>query len=122
MISLITILIILACGVLAFFILIQAPKGGGLTGNFGSLSTQVMGVKQSTDVMEKGTWSAMGIIAALCIITVMFIAKPAKVEGPSQGKGKPAASAPATQQPAQGAPAPAPKKKYQKCILKTCFA
>jgi len=78
MISLITILIILACIVLAFFILVQAPKGGGLTGNFGSLSTQVMGVKQSTDIMEKGTWSAMGIIAGLCIITVLFIDHPAK--------------------------------------------
>ncbi len=103
MISLIVILIILACAVLAFFILVQAPKGGGLTGNFGSLSTQVMGVKQSTDIMEKGTWSAMGIIAALCIVTVMFLAKTPQAEtgGGKQQKGKAATSAPAAQQ--QGA-------------------
>src|SRR5690606_3107518 len=98
MISLITILIILASIILAFFILVQAPKGGGLTGNFGSLSTQVMGVKQSTDIMEKGTWSAMGIIAGLCIISVFFIEKPARVEAPAPAKAS--SSAPAQAQPA----------------------
>jgi len=76
MISLITILIILACIVLAFFILIQNPKGGGLTGTFGSMSSQVMGVKQSTDVMEKGTWTMISAIGFLCIISVMFFQKP----------------------------------------------
>jgi len=107
MISLITIVIVLACIVLAFFILVQAPKGGGLTGNFGSMSTQVMGVKQSTDIMEKGTWSAMGVIAGLCIITVLFIDKPARVAEPATGKEKTKSSAPAKTQPATPA-APAP--------------
>lgn len=76
MITLIAILIILACVVLGFFILVQNPKGGGLSGTFGSVSSQVMGVKQSSDVMEKGTWGAMGLIAALSIISVMFFASP----------------------------------------------
>lgn len=76
MISIITILILLACVVLAFFILIQNPKGGGLTGTFGTMSSQVMGVKQSTDVMEKGTWTMIGIIGGLCVISVMFFQKP----------------------------------------------
>jgi len=100
MVILITILIILACFALAFFILIQAPKGGGLTGNFGSLSTQVMGVKQSTNVMEKGAWTAMGIIAGLCIVTVLFIDKPVATQ---QNSGKASSSQPAA--PAQPAPA-----------------
>ena len=76
MISIITILIVLACVVLAFFILIQNPKGGGLTGTFGSMSSQVMGVKQSGDVMEKGTWTLIGVIGGLCVISVMFFQKP----------------------------------------------
>lgn len=76
MISFITILILLACVVLGFFVLIQNPKGGGLTGAFGSIGSQVMGVKQTTDVMEKGTWTAMGVIGALCIVSVMFFEKP----------------------------------------------
>ena len=76
MIVLSTIIILIACVILAFFILIQNPKGGGLTGSFGSIGSQVMGVKQSTDVMEKGTWTTMGVIAALCILSVMFFEKP----------------------------------------------
>lgn len=107
MITIVTILIILACIVLAFFVLIQTPKGGGLAGNFGSISTQVMGVKQSTDVMEKGTWIGMGAIAALCIISVMFLQKPVRVNEPAQEKAR--SSAPAATQPAAPAPA-APAK------------
>jgi len=80
MISIITILILLACLVLAFFILIQNPKGGGLTGSFGTMSSQVMGVKQSTDVMEKGTWTMISIIGGLCVISVMFFSKPQGTE------------------------------------------
>src|ERR1700689_202778 len=76
MIAIITILILLACVVLGFFILIQNPKGGGLTGTFGSMSSQVMGVKQSGDVMEKGTWTMISIIGGLCIISIMFFQKP----------------------------------------------
>ena len=76
MITVITIVIILVCAVLAFFVLVQNPKGGGLTGAFGSIGSQVMGVKQSTDVMEKGTWTSMGVIAALCIVSVLFYTTP----------------------------------------------
>jgi preprotein translocase subunit SecG len=76
MIAFITILILIACVVLGFFILVQNPKGGGLSGTFGSLGSQVMGVKQSTDIMEKGTWTTMGIIAALCIFSVVFYSTP----------------------------------------------
>ncbi len=76
MITILTILILLACVVLGFFVLVQNPKGGGLTGAFGSISSQVMGVKQSTDVMEKGTWTAMGVVCTLCVVSVMFYEKP----------------------------------------------
>jgi preprotein translocase subunit SecG len=100
MISLITILILLACVVLAFFVLVQNPKGGGLSGTFGSIGTQVMGVKQSTDVMEKGTWTSMGVIAGLCILLVMFFETP-KTE--QQRSGQPQnSSAPAQGQQGQG--------------------
>ena len=100
MIALITILIILACFVLAFFILIQNPKGGGLSGSFGSIGSQVMGVKQTTDVMEKGTWTTMGIIGILSIVSVMFFDRPKEVRGTTP--------APTQQQaPANNAPAPA---------------
>ncbi len=99
MISFVTILIILACVVLAFFVLIQNPKGGGLAGSFGSLGNQVMGVKQSTDVMEKGTWGSMAIIAALCLVAVTFYTTPKEVKDLQKQKS----GAPAQQQ--QQAPA-----------------
>ncbi len=73
MTTLITIVILLACFVLGFFILVQKPKGGGLSGTFGSMGAQVMGVKQSGDVMEKGTWYTMAIIAALSVISVFTL-------------------------------------------------
>ena len=92
MIPFITILILIACVILAFFILIQNPKGGGLTGSFGTMSSQVMGVKQSTDVMEKGTWILIGAIGFLCIVSVTFFSKP---QGMDNGKASQAKSAPA---------------------------
>lgn len=95
MITIVTILILLTCVILAFFILVQNPKGGGLSGSFGSMSSQVMGVKQSSDVMEKGTWTSMGIIAALCIISVMFYQTPKDVKNEKQMQKN---SAPAKEQ------------------------
>ena len=76
MIILLAILILLSCIILGFVILVQNPKGGGLSGTFGNMSTAVMGVKQSTDVMEKGTWTMISVIGGLCIISVLFFQKP----------------------------------------------
>jgi preprotein translocase subunit SecG len=67
------ILIILASVVLGFIVLVQNPKGGGLAGTFGGLSNQFMGVKQTTDVLEKGTWIFAGVIAVLCLASTFFI-------------------------------------------------
>lgn len=67
------ILIIIACVVLSLVILVQNPKGGGLAGNVAGFSNQFMGVKQTTDVLEKGTWIFAGVIAALCIASTLFI-------------------------------------------------
>lgn len=94
MIAFVTILILIACIILGFFILVQNPKGGGLSGTFGNLGSQVMGVKQSTDVMEKGTWTTMGVIAALCIVSIIFYTNP---RSGSQQKMPQQRSAPASQ-------------------------
>lgn len=89
MIGLITAVIILASVALGFFILIQNPKGGGLQGSFGNMSTQALGVKQSGDIMEKGTWVLMGVVAGLCIVSVMFMQSP---EGATDNSAKKAAT------------------------------
>ena len=69
------ILIILACAILGMIILVQNPKGGGLAGNVGGFSNQLMGVKQTTDVLEKGTWVLAVVVAVLCLFSAVFIPK-----------------------------------------------
>jgi preprotein translocase subunit SecG len=64
MLTLVFILIIVACVLLTLVVLIQNPKGGGIAANFVA-PTQIMGAKRSTDVVEKATW-----ILALALIVL----------------------------------------------------
>ena len=105
------ILIVIAAVALGFIVLIQNPKGGGLAGNVGGISNQLMGVKQTTDVLEKGTWIFASVIAILAISSTMFLGG-GKV-GLSNEASKTiknitppaAAPAPVQQQPASTVPA-----------------
>jgi preprotein translocase subunit SecG len=54
-------------------VLIQNPKGGGLNANVGGLTNNFMGVKQTTDVLEKGTWIFASVIAVLAITSTLFL-------------------------------------------------
>ncbi|WP_346239431.1 preprotein translocase subunit SecG [Niabella insulamsoli] len=67
------ILVILASVILGFFVLIQNPKGGGLAGSFGGVSSQFMGVKQTNDILERGTWIFAIIIGLLSLLSTFFI-------------------------------------------------
>lgn len=90
MVILFVALIIIACAILGFIVLVQNPKGGGLAGNIAGFSNQFMGVKQTTDVLEKGTWLFAGIIGALCLISTFFISGSAgSVEDRTKGLGAP---------------------------------
>ena len=91
------ILIILASVVLSLVVLVQNPKGGGLAGNLAGFSNQFMGVKQTTDVLEKMTWIFAAVIGLLCIISTLFItdSRPPRVNTPQ------------TQGPANTPPTPA---------------
>ena len=73
MIILFFILILLSTVILGFIILVQNPKGGGLAGNVAGFSNQFMGVKQTNDVLEKGTWIFSMVIALLCIFSTFFM-------------------------------------------------
>ena len=75
MTTLFIILIVIASLGLGLIVLIQNPKGGGLAGNIAGFSSQFMGVKQTNDVLEKGTWIFAGIVGALCMLSVFFISK-----------------------------------------------
>ncbi len=55
MFVLLFIIAIIVCVLLGVIVLIQNPKGGGLSSNFSS-SSQLMGVQRTGDFLEKGTW------------------------------------------------------------------
>jgi preprotein translocase subunit SecG len=75
MLVLFGILVIIASIVLGLIVLIQNPKGGGLSASLGGFSNQLMGVKQTTDVLEKGTWIFAAILGILCLVSPAFIPK-----------------------------------------------
>ena len=81
MLILFGILVIIASVVLGLIVLIQNPKGGGLSSSFGGFGNQIMGVKQTTDVLEKGTWLFAAVVAILCIVSPAFIPKDGKGAG-----------------------------------------
>jgi preprotein translocase subunit SecG len=100
MIILFLILIAVASVALGFMVLVQNPKGGGLSGSVGGFSNQLMGVKQTTDVLEKGTWLFAAIIAVLALFSTLFL---------RGGSGSDASDSLLQKVPTtQSAPAPAP--------------
>jgi preprotein translocase subunit SecG len=60
-----------------------------------------MGVKQTTDVLEKGTWIFAGVIGALCLLSVLFISGGKSGAASSKATEAPV---PATSQPAGNQP------------------
>lgn len=72
MYAFISILIVLAAVALVFIVLIQNSKGGGLAAGFAS-SNQVMGVRKTTDFLEKATWFLAGFVLLLSISASAFI-------------------------------------------------
>ena len=109
MLILFLVLVILAAVIMALFILVQNPKGGGLSGNIAGFSTQFMGVKQTTDVLEKGTWVLAVVIALLSIFSPVFISRTGT--GSSEPNLRPVNSQSAPAAAPQSAPvAPAPTK------------
>src|SRR5215813_1471346 len=83
MVILFLVLVIIASAVLGLIVLVQNPKGGGLAGNIAGFSNQFMGVKQTTDVLEKGTWIFAAVVAILCLVSTLFISGPSGSNTPS---------------------------------------
>lgn len=100
MTTLFVILIVLASVILGLIVLVQNPKGGGLAGNIAGFSNQFMGVKQTTDVLEKGTWLFAGIVGLLCLGSVFFISRTTQSGVPDKMKDVGGQNVPATTQPA----------------------
>ena len=77
MYTLVVILILIVSVLLGLIVLVQNSKGGGLVSNFGG-ANQMMGVRQTTDFLEKATWTMAGILVVLCLISSITIPKNVK--------------------------------------------
>ena len=68
MFNIILALIIVLSFLLILTIMVQNPKGGGLSSSFGGDTQQIGGVKKTTDFLDKTTW----ILASLILILILF--------------------------------------------------
>ena len=117
MYSVLVILAIVVAVPLIFIVLIQESKGGGLASSFAS-SNQIMGVRKTTDFVEKATWTLAGLLVVLSVMTRFFIPVGKDVDANVTNMTMPAPTVPAPAKnatapakapaaPAQGTPAPA---------------
>ena len=114
MYTLVVILILIVSVLLGLIVLVQNSKGGGLVSNFGG-ANQMMGVRQTTDFLEKATWTLGAILVLLCLISSITLPKNSKEGAPKSEleniiPALPSTEAPAstTTMPASEAPAETP--------------
>ena len=125
MYTVLVVLIVILAVLMCLIVLIQESKGGGLASSV-SASNQIMGVRKTTDVIEKMTWGLAAAMVVLSVVSVFFIPKMTAEEStmmktateqravnsnnlpgfgasqPQQAAPAQGASAPAASQPAQG--------------------
>lgn len=81
MYTLIIILIIIASLLMIGIVLIQESKGGGLASGFSS-SNQIMGVRKTTDFLEKATWGLAIAMVVLSVLSAAVVTKTTPKETP----------------------------------------
>jgi preprotein translocase subunit SecG len=81
MYTLIIVLVILASILMCGIVLIQESKGGGLASGFSS-SNQIMGVRKTTDFLEKATWGLAIIMVVLSVVSLAFVTRTTAEEQP----------------------------------------
>ena len=75
MYNLIVILIVAASVLMCLIVLIQESKGGGLASSFAD-NNSMLGVRKTTDVVEKTTWGLAATMVILSVLSVAFLAEP----------------------------------------------
>lgn len=68
--TILVILTVLVSVLLIVIVLIQKSKGGGLSSTFAG-SNQIMGVRRTTDFVEKATWTLSIVIMVLAIAATL---------------------------------------------------
>ena len=72
MFTIFLVLIAIVCFLLVVVIMVQNPKGGGLSSSLGG-STQLGGVQKTTDFLDKSTWTlATALMVLILLSSVSF--------------------------------------------------
>ncbi|MGC4040366.1 MAG: preprotein translocase subunit SecG [Flavobacterium sp.] len=102
------VLITIVCFLLIIVIMVQNPKGGGLSSSLGG-STQMGGVQKTTDFLDKSTWTLATVLILLILLSSLSF--PGMMGG-SDSKiiNEKDAAAPKTETAAPAKPAETPKK------------
>ena len=106
MFTIFLVLITIVCFLLIVVIMVQNPKGGGLSSTLGG-STQLGGVQKTTDFLDKSTWTLATILCALILLSSLsFNVGSSDSKIIESAPATPSTSAPATPStPATPAPA-----------------
>ena len=67
--TIVTVVILLVCALLVLFVLVHNAKGGGLVSSLGGASN-VVGVRESANILEKGTWTLAVVLMLLSFFAV----------------------------------------------------
>lgn len=78
----ISVLILIVSFLMMLVVLVQNSKGGGLASNFSS-QNQILGVRKTTDFLEKTTWTLAILLVVFCLASSIAIPK-----NGVQGEGK----------------------------------
>ena len=77
--TILTVLVLLASGLLTLIVLLQNGKGGGLASNFVA-GNQTFGVRQTADILEKITWGLVAFVGIGAILINIFTLNPVKAD------------------------------------------
>lgn len=84
MLLFVLILILVSSGLLILVVLAQNPKGGGLSSQFGgSGASNIIGVKKTSDLLEKLTWGFAIAILVLSLGSKALMNTPSTTEDTS---------------------------------------
>ena len=83
--TLFLVLIMVVALLLILIIMVQNPKGGGLSSSFGGGGTQSLGgVQNTTNFLDKSTWTLSIILLALILLSNFAAPKPNAVDTSSE--------------------------------------
>ncbi len=82
--TLFMILIFIVAVLLILVIMVQNPKGGGLSSSFGGGAQNMGGVQNTTDFLDKATWTLASILFVLILLSNFAIPRSNSIDTESE--------------------------------------